>query len=147
MSLLHDAAAPEPTPPLTQPAAGGHDASSGDTSLGVNPRAAAVLSYAGWWITGLVFLFLEREHRTVRFHAAQSLVIFGGLSVVMGLVAAVSATTLFLFPSLFRSIWALNWMVWLAGVVVWLVLIIQTVRGETWRVPIAADLADRIAGT
>src|SRR5262249_34352590 len=66
---------------------------SGPTSTGVDARLAAVLGYAGWWITGLIFLFLERDNRAVRFHAAQSLVVFGGLSLLMGLVAALSATT------------------------------------------------------
>lgn len=119
---------------------------TGPTSTGVDARLAAVLCYAGWWITGLVFLFLERDHRGVRFHAAQSLVVFGGLSLLMGLVAALSATTLFLLPSVFRSIWAINSVVWLVGVVLWLVLMLQTLRGESWRVPLAADLAERIAG-
>jgi uncharacterized membrane protein len=118
----------------------------GPTSTGVEPRLAAVLCYAAWWVTGLVFLFLEREHRGVRFHAAQSLVVFGGLSLLMGVIAALSATALLLVPTLFRSIWALNSLVWLAGVVLWLVLMLQTFRGENWRVPFAGDLAERIAG-
>lgn len=119
---------------------------TGPTSTGVDAALAAVLCYAGWWVTGLVFLLLERENRSVRFHAAQSVVVFGGLSLLMGLVAALSATTLFLVPSIFRTIWALNWFVWLASVVLWLVLMLRTFRGETWRVPVAADVADRIAG-
>lgn len=122
------------------------DSLTGPTSTGIDARLAAALCYAAWWVTGLVFLFLERENRAVRFHAAQSLVVFGGLSALMGLVAAVSATTLFLLPSVFRSIWAINSVVWLVGVVLWLVLLLQTLRGESWRVPLAADLADRIAG-
>ena len=45
------------------------------TSTGVDSRLASVLCYAGWWVTGLVFLFAERQHRGVRFHAAQSLLV------------------------------------------------------------------------
>lgn len=119
---------------------------TGPTSTGVDARLAAVLCYAGWWITGLIFLLLERENHSVRFHAAQSVVVFGGLSLLMGLVAALSATTLFVVPSAFRSVWALNWVIWLSGVLLWLALMLRTFRAETWRVPIAADLADRIAG-
>ncbi len=123
------------TEPLGQP-----------TTTGVDARVASVLCYAGWWMTGLVFLFLEREHRGVRFHAAQSLVVFGGLSLLMVALAALNATSLFLVPSWFRGVWALNSVVWLVGVVLWLVLMLQTFRGERWRVPLAGDLAERIAG-
>lgn len=122
------------------------DSPAGPTSTGVDPRLSAVLCYAAWWITGLVFLLLERENRQVRFHAAQSVVVFGGLSLLMGLVAAVSATTLFVVPSVFLSIWPLNYLVWIVAVGVWLVLMLRAFRGETWRVPGAAELADRLVG-
>ena len=36
--------------------------------------------------------------------------------------------------------------VWLGAVLLWLVLLLKTWRGETWRVPIAGDLAMKIAG-
>jgi uncharacterized membrane protein len=107
---------------------------------------ASVLCYAGWWLTGLVFLVLEREHRAVRFHAAQSSVVLGGLTLLMIALAALTAMSLFVAPSLFRGVWALNWVVWLAGVAIWLVLMLQTMRGQGWRVPLAGDLAERIAG-
>ena len=52
------------------------------TSTGVDARLSSVLCYAGWWVTGIVFLFAERRHSGVRFHAAQSIVVFGALSVL-----------------------------------------------------------------
>ena len=56
---------------------------SDSTSTGVDARLASVLCYAGWWVTGIVFLFAERRHAGVRFHAAQSIVVFGAvLSIV-----------------------------------------------------------------
>jgi uncharacterized membrane protein len=126
---------------MTEPAADGST-----TTTGVDARVASVLCYAGWWLTGLVFLVLEREHRAVRFHAAQSIVVFGGLTLLMIALAALTAMSLFVAPSLFRGVWALNWVVWLAGVTLWLVLMLQTMRGPGWRVPLAGDLAARIAG-
>ena len=47
------------------------------SSLGLPSRTAAALAYSGWWITGAIFWLLEREDRVVRFHAAQSIVVFG----------------------------------------------------------------------
>ncbi len=71
------------------------------TSTGLAPRTAATLAYAAWWITGLMFWFLEREDRFVRFHAAQAMVGFGaisglvvGLAVLAGGLAGISARSL-----------------------------------------------------
>jgi uncharacterized membrane protein len=117
----------------------------GPTSTGVDPLIASMLCYAAWWVTGLLFLFLERTHRGVRFHAAQSLVLFGGLSLLMACVGAASAMSLFVAPTLFQTIVSINSLIWLACVILWAVLMVQTLRGETVRVPVVAELADRLS--
>ncbi len=91
------------------------------TSTGLDARLASVLCYAGGWVTGLVFLFAERQHRGVRFHAAQSLLVFG----ILGILS-----------------W--HWLVVLGAVALWVVLLLRTWWGDTWRVPLVAELADRI---
>ena len=116
------------------------------TSTGVDARLASVLCYAGWWVTGLVLLFAERQHRGVRFHAAQSLLIFGVLSAVMFAAGGASALAFLMAGPSFRLLQATGNVVWLGAVALWLVLLLKTWRGETWRVPIVADLADKIAG-
>lgn len=115
------------------------------TSTGVDPQVASMLCYAAWWVTGLLFLFLERQHRGVRFHAAQSLVVFGGLSLLMACFGAATAMSLFVAPSFFQILLSLNSLIWLACVILWAVLMVQTLRGETVRVPLVADLADRLS--
>jgi uncharacterized membrane protein len=117
-----------------------------DTSTGVDARLSSMLCYAGWWVTGLVFLFAERRHAAVRFHAAQSLVVFGALSVALFLCGGASAVALVVATSTFQTLQALGNAIWLVAVLLWLFLLIKTWQGETWRVPIAADLAARIAG-
>ena len=54
------------------------------TSLGMRARTAGWLCYLFGWVTGLIFFLLERENRFVRFHAMQSLLFFGILSVLEG---------------------------------------------------------------
>lgn len=120
-------------------------APAASTSTGVDPHVASMLCYAAWWVTGLLFLFLERQHRGVRFHAAQSLVLFGGLSLLMACIGAASAMSLFVAPSFFQTLLSLNSLIWLACVILWAILIVQTLRGETVRVPLVADLADRLS--
>ena len=127
---------------MTEPDAGGL---AGPTSTGVEPRVSALLCYAAWWVSGLVFLIIEQQNRTVRFHAAQSVVVFGGLSVVIGLLSGLSIAMLVVSASAFQAARLLVYLVWIGAVGLWVVLMVQTLRGETWRVPIASDLADRIA--
>ena len=115
------------------------------TSTGVDPRLSSVLCYAGWWVTGIVFLFAERRHSGVRFHAAQSIVVFGAVSVALLLFAGASAVTFFLATPTFQLVQMIGNVLWLAAVVLWLYLLLKAWRGETWRVPLAADLARRMA--
>ena len=119
---------------------------TGPTSTGVDARVSAMLCYAGWWVTGLVFLFAERRHANVRFHAAQSLIVFGGLSAVLTLCGSASAVAFFVAASTFQTLQAIGNALWFGAVVLWLFLLLKTWRGETWRVPIAGDLAVKIAG-
>ena len=42
------------------------------TDIGLEVCYTAPLAYAAGWISGLGLLFLERNNRYVRFHAAQS---------------------------------------------------------------------------
>ncbi len=54
---------------------------STSTRSGLSENAAALLCYALGWITGIIF-FLIDGRPMVRFHAAQSIVTFGGLHIV-----------------------------------------------------------------
>ena len=116
-----------------------------ETSTGVDARLASVLCYAGWWITGLVFLFAERRHSGVRFHAAQSIVVFGTLSAALFFLGGASAVAFFVAVPTFQIVQMIGNVLWLAAVVLWLYLLLTTWRGETWRVPLAGDLATKIA--
>lgn len=118
---------------------------AGPTSSGVEPRLSAILCYTAWWLSALVFLVIEQQHRGVRFHAAQSLVLFGGLSVLIGLLSALSVAMLVVSAGAFQAARLLVYLVWIGAVGLWLVLMLRTFKGDTWRVPLVADLADRIA--
>ena len=62
------------------------------TSTGLSPNVAGLLCYVAGWITGIIFLVLEQRNKFVRFHAAQSIVTFGTITVagiVLGLIPVV----------------------------------------------------------
>ncbi len=116
------------------------------TSTGVDARLSSVLCYAGWWVTGLVFLFAERRHAGVRFHAAQSIVVFGALSAALILCGGANAIVFFMAVPAFQLVQMIGYVLWLAAVGLWLMLLLKAWQGETWRLPLAGDLARRIAG-
>ena len=58
-------------------------ASSGaaETSTGLASNVAGLLCYVGGWISGIVFLVIEKKSKFVKFHAWQSIMTFGVLTV------------------------------------------------------------------
>ena len=45
------------------------------TSLGINENLTGLLCYVFGWITGLIFLLIEKDSKFVKFHAVQSFVL------------------------------------------------------------------------
>jgi uncharacterized membrane protein len=120
--------------PAMAPAAG--------TQSGLSENVAGLLCYLLGWVTGLIF-FLTDKRPFVRFHAAQSIVVFGGLMVIR-----IVLTMLFVSSGLagFSMGLGLVWLVSVVGFVLWILLMVKAYQGERFRIPLAADLADQIFG-
>jgi uncharacterized membrane protein len=112
------------------------------TQSGLSENVAGLLCYLLGWITGLIFYLIDKRP-FVRFHAAQSIVVFGGLTVIRIVLAM-----LFVSGGVagFSMGMGLLWIVSLVGVVLWILLMVKAYQGEKYRVPLAADLADQIFG-
>lgn len=85
------------------------------TVLGISEKWERVLCYLGAWVTGLIFLIVERKNSTVRRHAAQSLIIFSVFSVLLFMVGLLSHIWVIglLFWLLGKGIWAVGFCAWL----------------------------------
>ena len=59
----------------------------GSSSTSLKPNTASLLCYVGFWVTGIIFLIIERKNKLVRFHAMHSLVIFGILNIIWGIAS------------------------------------------------------------
>lgn len=106
----------------------------GKTSTGIQANVAALLCYLVGWLTGLVFFLIEKENKFVRFHAFQSLVVFGSLTVLGILLAFIPVVG-----------WALLPVVYLLQLVLWIVLMIKGYQGEKFKLPIAGEMAEKNA--
>ena len=97
------------------------------------PPASGWLSYLGGWVTGLLFLLLGRGNGFVRFHAMQSLLFFGVMSLV---------TTVFNhIPFLVSIGGGLGFVAFIC----WIVLIVQAARGSYYKLPLIGDYAEKWA--
>lgn len=112
--------------------------STGKTSIGLEPNIAGLLCYVLGWVTGLIFLLLERENKFIRFHAMQSIITFGALT-----VAGVVFSILSAIPFIGVLFWILDILLGLLGVVLWIVLMVRAYQGQTYKLPVAGDFAER----
>jgi uncharacterized membrane protein len=117
------------------------------SSTGLSPRAAATLAYAGWWITGVIMWIVERRDPYVRFHAAQAIAAFGIIAVLVAGFAVLALVSLTVLPSAFTPfIWAAA-LTLVAGLVLWVAAMWKAAGGHAWRIPLAAELADRLTAS
>lgn len=85
------------------------------SSLDLDQNIASLLTYLGWFITGIIFIFIEKENKFVRFHAFQSTFTFAAILSIQIVLAIVAA--------IFALIPAIGWLIAL------LILIVQFVIG------------------
>jgi len=126
----------------TAPVAGGSGAAP--AASGLSENVAAMLSYVLGWLTGIIFLVIDKRP-FVRFHAAQSIVVFGALTILRILF-----TFFFLGGYSFGLFWLwtmLSLLLTLAFFVAWILLMVMAYQGKMFEVPIAAGIAKSIAGS
>jgi uncharacterized membrane protein len=110
------------------------------TSMGLEPNIAAALSYLCGWVTGLIFYLMEKDNAFVRFHAMQSLVAFGGLTVLSFALNIVDQ-----IPGLGVLWWIGTPILSLVGLVTWVICLLKAYQGERFKLPIAGDIAEKYA--
>lgn len=104
----------------------------GKTSTGLQQNVAGLLCYVLGWVTGIVFLLLEKDNRFVRFHAVQSIVVFGALTVV--------DIVLNFIPIIG---WVIAWIIGVVAIILWIVLMVKAYQGQMYKLPIAGNIAEQ----
>ncbi|MBI3991395.1 MAG: DUF4870 domain-containing protein [Candidatus Omnitrophica bacterium] len=109
----------------------------GKTSVGLQANVAALLSYLAGFITGIIFYVLEKENKFVRFHAMQSIIVFGflwALNMVIG----------FMMPFLPLRAMILS-LISIIAIILWIILMVKAYQGEYFKLPVAGDIAEKSA--
>jgi uncharacterized membrane protein len=137
-------AAGQSAPP---PAQHSNPGSGAPATAGLADNVAGALCYVLGWLTGIIFLVIDKRH-SVRFHAAQSVVVFGGLTIIYWIIGAMFATSI-MWGGLGAG-WTFGYtlfmVVRLVFFILWIFLMFKAYQGEQFRVPIAANIADSLVG-
>lgn len=78
-----------------------------------------------------VYLDREGEH-LVRFHAMQSIVTFGALTIVSIIISFIPFIG-----------WILGWLISILGLILWIMLMIKAYQGQRYKLPWAGDFAEK----
>jgi uncharacterized membrane protein len=135
--------------PVSAPApgpTGGPPVASVAPSQPMAENTAGLLCYVVGWITGIIFFVIDKRPY-VRFHAAQSIVVFGSLHVLSIVLSMFFGVSLFAtgFAG-FSATWAILGLINVVALVLWILLMIKAYQGDRFRVPIAADISEKIFG-
>jgi len=102
------------------------------TSTGMNQNVAGLLCYLAGWITGLIFFLIEKENRFVRFHAMQSIITFGSLTVIFMILGFIPFVGWMLMPILA-----------ILQLILWVVLMVKAYQGQLFKLPMIGDMAEK----
>ena len=105
------------------------------TATGLDENIAGLLCYVLGWISGIVFLVLEPKNKFVRYHAIQSIIVFGAITIASAILSWIPFIGGFL-----------SWALGVLAIILWIVLMVKAYQGTKYKLPAAGDLAEKWAG-
>lgn len=105
------------------------------TSTGLTENVAGLLCYILGWVSGFVFILIEQENKFVRFHAMQSIISFGTITIIGGVLGWIPVIGTFF-----------TWILSVISFILWVILMVKAYQGKTYKLPWAGDLGERWVG-
>ena len=117
-----------------------------ESSTGMSANVAGLLCYVGGvippvslgWISGLVFLVIEKKSIFVKFHAWQAIMTFGILGVLNLIFFLVR-----IVPFIGFGFWILSTIVMVVSIILAIILMLQAYQGKMWKLPWVGDWAEK----
>lgn len=100
-------------------------------SLGMDQNVTGMLCYVLGWISGLAIILIEKDNLFVRFHAMQSIITFGVLTIFSILIGSLIYIFIFLAS-----------VVNIIGIALWVLLMVKAYQGTLFKLPVIGDLAE-----
>ena len=108
------------------------------TAIGLEENITGVLCYVLGWLTGIIFLVLEKENKFVRFHAIQAIATFLPLSVIVWVIAFIPPLPFLPFIGV-----VISSLIWILSLILWLILMFKAYQGEMYKLPIVGEFAKK----
>ena len=105
------------------------------TSMGMEQNLEGLLCYVLGWVTGIIFFIMEKDNKFIRFHAMQSIIVFGAIFVVDIILSILRVFVPF--------IWILTVLLGIITFILWIVLMMKAYQGQMYKLPIAGDIAEK----
>lgn len=89
-------------------------------------------SYLLGFITGIIFLLVEKQSKFVRFHAMQSTILYGGIFIIniaLGFIPILG--------------WLLGLLLSFVAFILWIMCMWKAFQGEMYKVPYVGELAEQ----
>jgi len=124
--------------------------SSDTPTAGIDENVAGLLCYLFHWISGLVFLLIDKRS-FVRFHAAQSIafnIAAVGLGIAFGIALAIFGWLVILIrlPFLAFLIFPI-WLLFGIGMfATWIFLMYKAFKNEKFKLPIIGNMVEKMVG-
>ena len=123
------------------------------SSTGLDENVAALLSYVATWVSGLIFFLIEKNSRLVRFHAMQSILLFGVFivgEVAIWIVSFILAIILGYISGLLGTLaWALmsllGFVLFIAALIGWIVCMIKAYQFQYFKLPVLGNFAEKFS--
>jgi uncharacterized membrane protein len=116
-------------------------------TFGLDENIASAACYVLTWVTGIIFFVMEKDNKTVRFHAMQSILTFLPLQIIIWIIAAILSAIFFTAAGLGGfGMWGIISLVitllWIVMFLLWLFLMYKAYKGEKFLVPIVGAIAE-----
>lgn len=102
------------------------------TSLGLEENVEGLLTYSLGFITGVLFLLIDKDNKFVKFHAMQSIVTF--------LVLFVISLTAGFIPFIG---WFISAFIAPITLILWILLMYKAYQGEKFKLPVIGDFVEK----
>jgi uncharacterized membrane protein len=100
------------------------------SSTGLEENVAGFFCYLLGFITGIIFLVVEKKSSFVKFHAMQSTITFLSLFIISFILGFIPVLGLLVYP------------IWILSLILWLLLMIKALQGERYSLPIVGKMAE-----
>lgn len=112
-----------------------------ETSLNLDENKKVALCYLLLWLSGLIMLLTEKNNKTIRFHAMQSILFFLPLNILMIIIGV--PQQFFYNPWISPSLAGISWFLRVLLIVLWVLFVFNASQGQRFKIPIVEGIAKK----